>query len=55
MTLLVLVVEPSSPREEAWLLIVQSISFSNLHAYVYTLRCGRNGYKEFPAINRVPC
>ena len=52
--LLLLVVEPSSRRRPAWLLIAHcsSISFSNRHAHDRSSRCGRNGFRGFQQFTR---
>ena len=47
-----IVVEPSSYKD-AWLLIVQSFRFSNLHDHLCRSRCGSESSKGFPAIKGI--
>ena len=51
---LLLVVEPSSCRQLAWLLIAHcsSYSFSNIHAHDHSSRCSRIGFRGFQQFTR---
>jgi len=50
--LLDLVVEPATCFQVDWLLIVQSLNFSNRHVYLHRFRCGIKSLRSFQQLTR---